>query len=110
MGSIDTGRASTATGIARRFTAGHWRGAEAGLAAATAPMVSLLPAERTAELAEGPVTIDIDATDVEVYGSKKRGVAYNYQGGEPPARGLLGRNRDPAGRWPARRRPEPTRT
>ena len=28
----------------------------------------------------GPVTIDIDATDVEVYGSKKQGVAYNYQG------------------------------
>ena len=71
---------STAAGIARRFTDKHWRGAEAGLAAATARMVSLLPAERAAELAEGPVTIDVDATDVEVYGSKKRGVAYNYQG------------------------------
>ena len=71
---------STAAGIARRFTGQHWRGAEAGLAAATAPMTGLLPAERTAELAEGPVTIDIDATDVEVYGSKKRGVAYTYQG------------------------------
>ena len=42
--------------------------------------MGLLPAERAAERAEGPVTIDIDATDVEVYGSKKRGVAYNYQG------------------------------
>ena len=62
---------STATGIARRFTGEHWRGAEAGLAAATARMVSLLPAERTAELAEGPVTIDIDATDVEVYGQQE---------------------------------------
>jgi len=72
--------ASTATGIARRFTSRHWRGAEAGLAAATARMTGLLPAERAAELAEGPVTIDIDATDVEVYGSRKRGVAYNYQG------------------------------
>ena len=72
--------ASTATGIVRRFTAAHWRGAEAGLAAATARMMGLLPAERAAELAAGPVTIDIDATDVEVYGSKKRGVAYNYQG------------------------------
>ena len=71
---------STATGIARRFTQQHWRGAEAGLALATARMLGLLPAERAAELAEGPVTIDIDATDVEVYGSKKRGVAYNYQG------------------------------
>ena len=72
--------ASTAAGIARRFTAGHWRGAEAGLAAATSRMTGLLPAERAAELAGGPVTIDIDATDVEVYGNKKRGVAYNYQG------------------------------
>jgi len=71
---------STATGIARRFTDKQWRGAEAGLAAATAAMIGLLPAERAAELAEGPVTIDIDATDVEVYGSKKRGVAYNYAG------------------------------
>ena len=71
---------SIAAGIARRFTAAHWRGTEAGLAAATARMTALLPAERTAELAEGPVTIDIDATDVEVYGSKKRGVAYTYQG------------------------------
>src|SRR6266571_3649158 len=72
--------ASTATGIVRRFTGRHWRGAGAGLAATTARMMDLLPAERTAELAAGPVTIDIDATDVEVYGSKKRGVAYNYQG------------------------------
>jgi hypothetical protein len=71
---------STATGIARRFTGQRWRGAESGLASVTARMVSLLPAERAAELAEGPVTIDIDATDVEVYGSEKRGVAYNYQG------------------------------
>jgi len=71
---------STAAGIARRFTDKHWRGAEAGLAAATARMADLLPGERVAELAEGPVTIDIDATDVEVYGSKKRGVAYTYAG------------------------------
>ena len=72
--------ASTATGLARRFTPEHWRGAEAGLAQATARMVGMLPAVRAAELAEGPVTIDIDATDVEVYGNKKRGVAYTYQG------------------------------
>ena len=71
---------STATGLARRLTARHWRGAEAGLAQATAKMAGLLPPERAAELAEGPVTIDIDATDVEVYGSRKRGVAYTYQG------------------------------
>ena len=72
--------ASTATGIARRFTSKHWRGAEKGLAQATARMVDLLPAERAAELSGGPVTIDIDATDVEVYGNRKRGVDWNYQG------------------------------
>src|SRR5271157_3107083 len=44
------------------------------------PVAGLVPPERAAELAEGPVTIDIDATDVEVYGSRKRGVAYTYQG------------------------------
>jgi hypothetical protein len=71
---------STATGIARLFTQRHWRGAEAGLAAATAAMIGLLPAERATELAAGPVTTGIDATDVEVYGSKKRGVAYTCQG------------------------------
>jgi hypothetical protein len=40
----------------------------------------LLPAERAAALASGPVTVDLDTTDVEVYGRKKRGVAYNHQG------------------------------
>ena len=43
-------------------------------------MLSLLPAERVTALAGGPVTIDLDTTDVEVYGRKKRGVAYNHQG------------------------------
>ena len=40
---------STATGVARRFTAKHWRGAEMGLAAATSRMLGLLPAERRSE-------------------------------------------------------------
>src|ERR1019366_5285472 len=71
---------STATGLARRFIPKHWRGAEAGLAAATARMAGLLPAGRAGELAGGPVTIDIDATDVEVYGRRKRGVGYTCQG------------------------------
>ena len=46
----------------------------------TGRMLALLPAERAAALAAGPVTIDLDTTDVEVYGRKKRGVAYNHQG------------------------------
>jgi hypothetical protein len=71
---------TTAAGLARRMTAGQWRLVEAGLAAVTERMLELLPAPRAAVLAEGPVTIDLDATDVEVYGSKKRGVAYNHLG------------------------------
>ena len=71
---------TTAAGVARRITAGQWRSVETGLAAVTARMLDLLPAARAAALAEGPVTIDLDATDVEVYGRKKRGVAYNHQG------------------------------
>ena len=71
---------TTAAGLARRLTPGQWRAVESGLAAVTGRMLSLLPAERVTALAGGPVTIDLDTTDVEVYGRKKRGVAYNHQG------------------------------
>jgi hypothetical protein len=71
---------TTAAGLARRLTPGQWRAVESGLAVATGRMLSLLPAQRAAALAAGPVTIDLDTTDVEVYGRKKRGVAYNHQG------------------------------
>ena len=71
---------ATAAGLARRITGAQWLAVETGLAAVTERMLALLSAPRAAALAGGPVTIDLDATDVEVYGSKKRGVAYNYLG------------------------------
>jgi len=71
---------TTAAGLARRITGGQWQAVERGLAAVTGRMLALLPAARAAALTGGPVTIDLDATDVEVYGRKKRGVAYNHQG------------------------------
>jgi hypothetical protein len=71
---------TTAAGLARRITAGQWLAVETGLAAVTERMLALLPEPRAAALTEGPVTIDLDATDVEAYGSRKRGVAYNHQG------------------------------
>ena len=64
---------TTAAGLARRFTPKQWQAMEAGLAAVTRRMLSLLPAERSAALAGGPVTIDLDTTDVEVYGSQEAG-------------------------------------
>jgi hypothetical protein len=71
---------TTAAGLARQVTPGQWRAVESGLAVVTGRMLGLLPAERAAALAAGPFTIDLDTTDVEVYGRKKRGVAYNHQG------------------------------
>jgi hypothetical protein len=70
---------TTASGLARRFADEQWRAVETGLARATERMLALLPAERRDRLCAA-ATIDIDSTDVEVYGRKKRGVAYNYQG------------------------------
>jgi hypothetical protein len=71
---------TTAAGLARRLTPAQWQAVESGLAAVTGRMLDLVPAERAAALAGGPVTIDLDTTDVEVYGRKKRGVAWNHQG------------------------------
>jgi hypothetical protein len=70
---------TTAAGLARRFTDEQWAAVEAGVAAATQRMLDWLPPQRV-EALTAAVTIDLDTTDVEVYGRKKRGVAYNYQG------------------------------
>jgi len=70
---------TTAAGLARRFTDGQWRAVETGIGDVHTAMLAALPPERVAALCE-TVTIDLDTTDVEVYGRKKRGVAYNYQG------------------------------
>jgi hypothetical protein len=39
-----------------------------------------LPERRRQTLGAGRPTLDLDGTDVEVYGGKKEGVAYNYEG------------------------------
>ena len=71
---------TTAAGLARRITPAQWQAVESGLAVVTGRMLGMLPAERVTALAGGPVTVDLDTTDVEVTGRKKRGVAYNHQG------------------------------
>jgi hypothetical protein len=68
---------TTAAGLARRVTGKLWRAVERGLAQVHERMLAGLPVPQRARLT-GAATIDIDTTDVEVYGSKKRGVAYNY--------------------------------
>ena len=74
--------ATTAAGLARRFTDGQWRAVETGLgniATAALDLLAAVAPQRAARLRQ-TVTIDLDTTDVEVYGRHKRGVAYNHQG------------------------------
>jgi hypothetical protein len=70
---------TTAAGLARRFTDPQWTAVETGVARVTERVFGLLPVARRALLAES-ATIDLDTTDVEVYGRKKRGMDYNHQG------------------------------
>jgi hypothetical protein len=70
---------TTAAGLARRLSAAQWRQVEVGVGQVAAAALGKLAGARQAPLT-GSVTIDLDTTDVEVYGRKKRGVAYNYQG------------------------------
>jgi len=70
---------TTAAGLARRFTDEQWRSVETGIGEVHTAMLTALSPARAAALCQR-VTIDLDTTDVEVYGRGKRGVAYNYQG------------------------------
>ncbi|MEI2775175.1 MAG: IS1380 family transposase [Tetrasphaera sp.] len=70
---------TTAAGLARRFGPAQLAGLEGAVADLTGHAVGLLPASRRAVLAAA-VTVDLDSTDVEVYGPTKQGVAYNYHG------------------------------
>ena len=104
---------TTAAGLARRFTDGQWRAVETGIGDIHAEMLAALAPGRAAALCE-TVTIDLDTTDVEVYGRQKRGVAYNHQGqrcGRPHvatwaetatvlAADLMAGNADPRGHAP----------
>ncbi len=71
--------ATTAGSLARRFGAEQLAGVELANAEVIARAVGLLPQARKTKL-QTTLTIDMDSTDVEVYGSRKQGVAYNYAG------------------------------
>src|SRR5512132_126566 len=73
---------TTAAGLARRLVQGQWAAVETGLGdvhdAALDLLGSVAPGRAQALCTD--VTIDLDTTDVEVYGRLKRGVAFNHQG------------------------------
>jgi hypothetical protein len=70
---------TTAAGLARRITDPQWTEVESGVARVSERVLQGVPARRRARLCTS-ATIDLDASDVEVYGRRKRGVAYNHQG------------------------------
>ena len=73
--------ASTTVGyLARRFGDKQLAGLEAAVGILAREMIEILPEQARARLFAGRPTIDLDPTDVEVYGKKKRGVAFNYAG------------------------------
>ncbi|MCU0264388.1 MAG: IS1380 family transposase [Candidatus Nanopelagicales bacterium] len=79
LGPVATPASTTAAGLARRFTEARLVGIEAGIATVTARVLGLLPAARRDALRAAP-TIDVDTTDVEVYGRTKQQVEFNYAG------------------------------
>ena len=72
--------ATTAGGLARRFTPAALAGIEAGLAKVYQRWLGLVPAAVRGPLVLRNPTIDCDATDIEVYGSNKDRVGWNYAG------------------------------
>lgn len=70
---------TTAAGLARRFGSDHLAGLETAAAELADRAFEMLPPQRRVKLS-AKTTVDLDSTDVEVYGSKKQGVAYNYAG------------------------------
>jgi Transposase DDE domain group 1 len=79
LAAVPAPPSTTAAGLAQRFTREHLAGIEAGIAAVNARVLGLVPQVRRSAL-DKQITLDFDTTDIEVYGSRKQGVAYNYQG------------------------------
>jgi hypothetical protein len=68
-------RARPTAGLTRRLSAGQWVAVETGLGDVHATALGLLGqvAPDRAEVLQAGVTIDLDTTDVEVYGRLKQG-------------------------------------
>lgn len=79
LAPVATPPSTTAAGLCRRFGLAQLAGIETAVGAVNARVLALVPRVRRSALCR-QVTIDIDATDIEVYGPRKNGVAYNYQG------------------------------
>jgi hypothetical protein len=80
LSAVPAVASTTAGGLTRCFGPDRVAGIEAGHTTIIARGWARLPQQRRVGLLAGRVGIDLDATDVEVYGRLKQGVAYNYLG------------------------------
>lgn len=71
---------TTVIGLGKRFDAKLRAGIEDANVALVRTVFSRLPDERVRQLRAERPTIDLDPTDIEVYGRNKEGSAYNYAG------------------------------
>lgn len=76
----DPPASTTFIALARRFDEVALADLGVAIGSLAAVAFAAYPASRRAALAAARPTIDLDPTDVETYGSKKEGVAYNHQG------------------------------
>jgi hypothetical protein len=72
--------ATTFIGCAKRFEETVFQAIEKAIGELVGRGVAMLSAARRQQLTATRPTIDLDPTDVEVYGVKKEGVAFNYKG------------------------------
>jgi len=80
LSAVPAVASTTAGGLTRCFGPARVAGIEAGNAQIIARGWARLGEQRRAAVLTGRVSIDLDATDVGVYGRLKRGVAYTYLG------------------------------
>jgi hypothetical protein len=80
LSAVATPASTTAVELAKRFELMQFAGIEEGIGEIVCRVVGSLPVPRRQRLRTGGATIDLDGTDVEVYGSAKEGIAYSYKG------------------------------
>lgn len=76
----DAPASSTFIALARRFDQVRIGDLESAVGAMAERWFAALPAARRRQLSDVRPTVDLDPTDIEVYGAKKQGVAWNYAG------------------------------
>lgn len=79
LSPVPTAPSTTAATLAKRFDNNKWHLVESAVGHIAGRVIGHLDPGRRAGLLASP-TLDLDATDVEVYGSRKQGISYNYKG------------------------------